>query len=397
MYCFYEEKYLELIQKNKELEKNVNIMNGENNRLYQENNQNKGKLSQYEEKYLELIQKNKELVRNFNNLIKFNDFVNKYNSDQEKIKNLFREVSSHSALISKKVDLIDNYTKNKYYFFNGQEDLFKDMDTDFFFQMCFFNNIKLLSHSPTENRIYLKTEDGIILVTNNRFLTIDAVFARNEYSVPQLHSFKDFVVFDIGMNRGYASLKFASYDTCKAVYGFEIDPKTYNLALENFNLNPSLNDKIHPYNFGLYDEECELDLFYMPGYDGITTARLEFTKTSNQWIEQKKQMKTKKAKVKEAGKVISDIIENEKIKSNIVLKIDTEGSESKIMDNLISNGIIDKIDLIMGEVHLETEDLENKLTGFKRIHKNYTSEKIYNFCFVKKDFYKILDPAKIIQ
>ena len=32
-----------------------------------------------------------------------------------------------------------------------------------FFQMCFFNNIKLLSHSPSENRIYLETEDGQLL------------------------------------------------------------------------------------------------------------------------------------------------------------------------------------------------------------------------------------------
>ncbi len=59
------------------------------------------------------------------------------------------------------------------------------------------------------------------------------------YSVPQLYQFKEFVVFDIELNRGYAALKFANLDSCKAVYGFKINDDTYDFALENFNLNPS--------------------------------------------------------------------------------------------------------------------------------------------------------------
>jgi FkbM family methyltransferase len=288
----------------------------------------------------------------------------------------------------------DSYFKKKYYFFNGQEKSFESMDTDAFFQMCIYNNIKLLSFSPSENRILLQTEDGIILVTNNRFWTIDSVFARNEYSVPQIYMFKDFVVFDIGMNRGYAALKFASFDSCKKVYGFEIDPDTYNLALENFNLNPELYDKIKPFDFGLYDDECALDIFYIPGYDGITTTKVEFTKTQPEWVKQKEQMQIKKVHVKEAGRILSDIIKEENIQSNIILKIDTEGAESKILDNLTKHEFIDKVDLIIGETHLESEDLELQLPGFKSVNKFYSDEKIYNFCLVKDKWYNELNRAK---
>ena len=264
------------------------------------------------------------------------------------------------------------------------------LDTDQFFQMCFFNNIKLLSYSPSENRIYLKTEDGIVLGTNNRFYTIKEIFAHDGYSVPQLYLFKEFVVFDIGMNRGYAALKFANFDSCKTVYGFEINDETYSFALENFNLNPSINHKIKPYNFGLSDENGDVDIYCLPGSDGVTTTELEFTNFQSEWIKGKEKMKIKKAKVKEAGAVILNIIKNENINSNIVLKIDTEGSEHKIIDDLISKGVLDKLDLIVGESHLESEDLDSKLVGFKNVSKVYHTETIYSFCYVKDKFYKVL-------
>ncbi len=106
-------------------------------------------------------------------------------------------------------------------------------------------------------------------------------------------------------------------------------------------------------------------------------------------------MKIKKAKVKEAGTVISNIIENEKIDCNIILKIDTDGAESKIIDDLIKKNVLEKVDLIMGEMHLESEELDYKLVGFKKVYQNNHSETIYSFCYVKDQFYKVL-PLKLI-
>ena len=326
---------------------------------------------------------------------KTEQFIKRYDENQRKIDTFVNSYISIKDDLKKAIDTFNkNYYNCKDYFFNGDEHLFKMMNTDQFFQMCFFNNIKLLSYSPSENRIYLKTEDGIILATNNRFYTIKEIFARGGYSAPQLYQFKEFVVFDIGMNRGYAALKFANFDSCKAVYGFEINEETYDFSLENFNLNPGIAHKIKLYKFGLSDKNGDVDIYCLPGSDGVTTTELEFTNIQGEWLKGKEQMEIKKARVKEAGKTLLDIIENDKIDCNIVLKIDTEGSEHKIIDSLISKGVLDKVDLIMGESHLESEDLDNKLVGFKSFSKEYYNDIIYSFCYVKDKFYKELPLSK---
>lgn len=129
-----------------------------------------------------------------------------------------------------------------------------------FFRCVFLtiSNFYLILHPKI--RYILKTEDGIILMTNNRFYTIKEIFALSGYSVPQLYKFEEFVVFDIGMNRGYASLNFANFDSCSTVYGFEINNETYNLALENLSLNPKLAYKIKTYDYGLSDKDGEVDI-----------------------------------------------------------------------------------------------------------------------------------------
>lgn len=345
-------------------------------------------------------EKNETFIKAFldiygENQEKTNNFIKKYEQNQEKINAFMDSYISIKENLKTAIDIFNkNYDICKEYFFNGDEDSYEMINTDQFFQMCFFNNIKLLSYSPSENRIYIETEDGIKLVTNNRFYTLNEIYARDGYSVPQLYQFKEFVVFDVGMNRGYAALKFANYDSCKAVYGFEINEETYNFALENLDLNPNLAQKIKAHKYGLSDEDGYIDIYCLPGSDGITTTELEFTNLQSEWLKGKKQMKIKKAKIKEASTIISDIIQKDNINSNIVLKIDTEGSEHKIIDNLINNDVLNKVDLIIGENHLLGEDLDEKLVGFKNISKTFHTDTIYSFCYVKDIHFKPLPLAK---
>ncbi|NMO08462.1 FkbM family methyltransferase [Methanobacterium subterraneum] len=366
-----------------------------------ENNQEKTEafLKAFLDIYGENQAKNEEFIEKYeNNQEKLETFLKGsldiYGENQAKINDCIDSYISIKENLEKAIDTFNqNYDSCKGYFFNCAENSYEMMNTDQFFQMCFFNNIKLLSHSPSENRIYLETEDGIKLVTNNRFYTISEIYARDGYSVPQLYQFKEFVVFDIGMNRGYAALKFANYDSCKAVYGFEINQETYDFALENLNLNPKLTHKIKAYDFGLSDKNGEIDIYCLPGSDGITTTELEFTNVQSEWLKGKEQMKIEKAMIKEASAIILDIIKKDNINSNIVLKIDTEGSEHKIIDNLIDNDVLDKVDLIMGENHLLGEDLDEKLVGFKNISKKFYTDKIYSFCYVKDKYFKKLPKA----
>jgi len=376
-------------------EKTETFLNGFLN-TYKENQE---KTNNFIKKYENNQEKTNNFIKKYeNNQEKtetfLNGFIDTYEENQEKINSSIDSYSSIKENLKKAINTFNqNYDVCKGYFFNGDESSFEMMNTDQFFQICFFNNIKLLSHSPSENRIYLETEDGIKLVTNNRFYTIGEIYGRDGYSVPQLYQFKEFVVFDIGMNRGYAALKFANHDSCKAVYGFEINQDTYDFAIENLDLNPELAHKIKAYNFGLSDKDDEIDIYCLPGSDGITTTELEFTNVQSEWLKGKEQMEIKKAKIKEASATLLDIIKKDNINSNIVLKIDTEGSEHKILDNLIDNDLLDKMDLIMGENHLG-EDLDEKLVGFKNISKKFYANDIHSFCYVKDEYFKKLPQAK---
>jgi len=357
--------------------------------------ENQEKTNKFIDKYEHNQEKTNKFIDKYeHNQEKTNKFIDKYEHNQEKINTFMDSYVSIRENLKTAIETFNqNYDICKGYFFNGDENSFEMMNTDQFFQMCFFNNIKLLSYSPSENRIFLETEDGIKLVTNNRFYTIGEIYARDGYSVPQLYQFKEFVVFDIGMNRGYAALKFANYDSCKAVYGFEINQETYDFALENLNLNPELANKIKAYNFGLSDKDDEIDIYCLPGSDGITTTELEFTNIQSEWLKGKEQMNIEKAMIKEASAILLDIIKKDNINSNIVLKIDTEGSEHKILDNLIDNDLLDRVDLIMGENHLFGEDLDEKLVAFKNISKKFYTDNIYSFCYVKDKYFKKLPQA----
>ena len=332
-----------------------------------------------------------------NNINKLEEIQNEVNQEHLSHYNTIKEILNSQVDVRKNLDtavklFTRNYDACKMYFFNNNEkELKKYLNTDDLFRLCYFNNIQFLSYSPSENKILLRTKEGIILGTNNRFCTINEVIGFDGYSVPQLYQFKEFVVFDIGMNRGYASLRFAEFENCASVYGFEIDDNTYNKAIYNINLNPNLSKKIKPYNFGLSNVNKEITLYYLKGADGLNTVKQEFIDIQYELKGNKEKIKTKLVEVKNASEIIGKIIEKDKITSNIVLKIDTEGSEYDIIDDLINSGIINKIDLILGEGHnFNNQDITKKLSdlGFEEIEK--TDNIItYNFAYVRKEYYDI--------
>ena len=328
-----------------------------------------------------LLEDNNVISGRFDNLDKFSRDLLKYHEDYLIINDKLNNFLDYST---------KHYMECRKYFFNGYEDLIKPyMNTDFLFNICYFNNIQFLSFSPKENRLLLKSNDNIIFSTNNHFWTIMEVYGLNEYSIPQLYSFDDFVVIDIGMNRAYATLKFANYENCSAVYGFEIDKSTYDIALYNINLNPKIKHKITPYNIGLSDCDEFVDLYYIDGFDGLNTMIPEFANIHPDLKVKKDVIKTKRVEVKKTTPIINEIISKINSNSKIVLKIDTEGAEYKIIGDLIDSGLISKFDVIMGEGHIFSDDnIKNQLVniGFNVVILN-ESDLTYSFALVKNEYY----------
>ena len=283
----------------------------------------------------------------------------------------------------------DNFSEFKRYFFKDEEEnLKKFLNTEDLFKLCYFNDIEFLSFSPAENKLLLKDKFGTILATNNRYYNILEVIAYDSYSVPQLYEFDDFVVFDIGMNRGYSSLRFAEFDNCSRVYGFEIDDVTYDKAVYHKKLNPQLADKLKLHNFGISNKNSKEELYFLKGADTLSTLEPDFVDIEFQLKAAKDKVETKLVEVRRASEVIEHIIERDNIKSKIVLKIDTEGSEYKIIDDLIQSNTINEVDLILGEGHkFCDEDIGLKLenAGFKLI-KRTDFDIVYNFAYVKGEY-----------
>ena len=325
-----------------------------------------------------LIKNNKNLKDLSNNQINsLNDFIENqkfYNKKTNSAVNLFNSM----------------YDDCKNYYFNNQvPQLNEYFNTGELFRLGYINKIQYISYSPAENKILLKSPEGIVFVTNNRFYTLKEVIGFNGYSIPQLYQFEDFVVFDIGMNRAYASLWFANFENCSHVYGFEIDDSTFEKAIENIDLNPHLSTKITPFNLGLSNIDETVDLYYLSGCDGVSTIFSEFTDIQIELKRNKDDLQMKNVEVKKASEVISKIITENNINTKIILKIDVEGAEYDIMDDLITSEIINKIDVILGEGHVLSdrvfvEDLSS--FGFKQIKFN-VDEFTYEFAFVKEEYF----------
>jgi FkbM family methyltransferase len=203
-----------------------------------------------------------------------------------------------------------------------------------------------------------KTNEAFFLYSASNSIPIkfkisffDSINALNEIFLEGLYYFqsrRSFVVMDIGMNVGVASLYFATLINSKKIYGYEPFRSTFDMALENFKLNPSISQKIIAHNYGLGDKTSDVEVpFSSPGFMGAST-------TSSFIEEQQKilNLGTRKALVhlksisEELIKVLS---ENEG--EALFVKIDCEGAEFEIVEHLKTNGLLEKISLAIIEWH----------------------------------------------
>jgi FkbM family methyltransferase len=170
------------------------------------------------------------------------------------------------------------------------------------------------------------------------------------------YGFKGFdqaVVIDIGANVGIASIFFATRDA-HMVYAYELLPEASNIAKKTLGLNSTIAQKIKWNEFGLSNTDGEIDIPFDPEHLWSTTvssnAPLGATPTC-----------ISKGKLSRASTEIKTICERHSGKP-IVLKVDCEGSEYAIFEDLISSGILSSIAIIFLEWHrLDGKDNPDKL------------------------------------
>jgi FkbM family methyltransferase len=137
-------------------------------------------------------------------------------------------------------------------------------------------------------------------------------------------------VIDIGMNVGVASLFFASLPHVQEVYSFEPFPAPFARGIKHFGLNPKLAQKIRPQNVGLGNRTQSHTVLY----DDASTIGVS--------IHGQGRGEPTSINIVSASEALRDIIRCAQGKGlEIVMKIDCEGSEFAIFDDLLASGLID--------------------------------------------------------
>jgi FkbM family methyltransferase len=198
-------------------------------------------------------------------------------------------------------------------------------------------------------------DDGVIHIlghdlylqgnSDNILWTSQGVLLNEEYCIPD--NTNDYVMIDIGLNLGIASLFLAKQKNITKIYGFEPFKPTFENALINLKNNPELAQKIEAYNFGLGDRDQETQLSYNPLLPGAMSSVQDlFQDHAGTWKES--------ILLKEATEVLKPILSRHK--ELFFLKMDCEGAEFKILENLDQSGLLKKIDLIIMEWHSPNPD-----------------------------------------
>jgi FkbM family methyltransferase len=168
------------------------------------------------------------------------------------------------------------------------------------------------------------------------------IFIQKIYDIELMGS--EIVVIDIGMNVGVASHFFASMPNVKAVYGYEPFPETFQEAVFNSALNPSLKNNLMLFNVGVSDRNCKktITLFESGSLSASTIeSNTTFTKINGHEVE---------VELMSAKDVITTIVQKHP-NTPLVLKIDCEGEEYAIFESLKNSHLLSNVTAILVEWH----------------------------------------------
>lgn len=169
-----------------------------------------------------------------------------------------------------------------------------------------------------------------------------------------IHSDKPEIVFDVGMNIADSTIFFSKMPKVKMVYGFEPFEKTYHSALRNLELNDTAKN-VKAFQVGLSGSEVTKNLNYGDrmscGQSTIDFVNEENICQYEKWgLIKQEELTSEEVILKQSSVVLADFM-NQNPNCNYILKLDCEGEEYSIFEDLSDSGIINKFSLILLEWH----------------------------------------------
>lgn len=176
------------------------------------------------------------------------------------------------------------------------------------------------------------------------------IFYKGEYSFTRRRESP--TILDCGANIGIASLYFTQIAPLAKIYAFEPNPISYAILSKNQSVNNL--SRLSTYNVALSDSTSEATLYLNSQSPSSTSASLvskEMTSAKNYVV---KTMKLSDF----LSKLNPDVID--------LIKLDVEGSEEVVYDDLLTNGWIDKVECIYVDIHGNKEKREKFISKLRK-------------------------------
>ena len=206
-----------------------------------------------------------------------------------------------------------------------------------------------------EGRLELGIRDFSLKISSyNEYYNVRETLWNTTYEY-RINNGKEDVVIDIGMNIGDSTLFFLNENKVKKVIAFEPFARTYKNAIENVK-EYIMGDRLIVHQYGLGDVTEKRIIRYnrnmtcaqSTDYETRDYVADKFEKTgminrTDDIIEE--------ISIVSAAAEVGAIVGKYGERYNIVLKMDCEGEEYKILDDLDRNCVLKEIDFIMMEWH----------------------------------------------
>lgn len=169
----------------------------------------------------------------------------------------------------------------------------------------------------------------------------DEIFFRNEYIFDTEN--KKPIIFDCGANVGFATIYFKWLYPESEIYAFEPDKRTFEVLKKNILQNKL--DKVYLFNVAISNRDGKIDFFIdlkNPGSVVMSTKR----------------ERTLKDKITVDCISLSSLIKNKNIPKIDLVKMDIEGSEKEVIEDLNNTNQLAKVMKLVIEYH-------HKIIGYK--------------------------------
>lgn len=194
-------------------------------------------------------------------------------------------------------------------------------------------------------------EEGNILKTSFSKLTFNIESAEEfdilkEIFVDEDYRFtgkKEYVVIDIGANVGFASIYFSRFNRVKKIYAFEPVLDSYEMALRNFRENDLKQISLFNYGWG-YPSRIE-DFFFNKEVKGNSGVRGKLSPSLS-----KRDLESRRVEIRQASVEMEQIIQ-ENPDTPIMMKMDCEGAEYEIIEDLENNNLLATVNVMLLEWH----------------------------------------------